>query len=138
MSRNIISKSQFSTLVNQTANQEDKYISKIIKLIPAEIVSVYLAVFNIADSNRQQPDGNNGLQWTVFLLILFITPFYLKKIAGITGTKQIIFCTLSFVVWVFSMGGPMKDVLIWGNSMQFLGAVFLPIYTLAIPLVYEK
>ena len=56
MSRNIIPKGQFSTLVNQTANQEDKYISKIIKLIPAEIVSVYLAVFNIADSNRQQPD----------------------------------------------------------------------------------
>jgi hypothetical protein len=138
MSRNIITKNPIGTLLNQPGAQTDEYVSKIIKLIPAEIVSVYLAVFNIADSNRQQTNGNNGLQWMVFVLILIITPFYLKKIAGITGTKQIIFCTISFVVWVFSMGGPLKDVMIWGNTMQFLGAVFLPIYTLAIPLVYEK
>jgi hypothetical protein len=138
MSRNIISKRQIGALVNPPTPQTDEYVSKIIKLIPAEIISVYLAVFNIVDSSSKQAEGINNLQWVVFILILAITPFYLKKIAGITGTKQILFCTITFVVWVFSMGGPLKDVMIWDYSTQFLGAVFLPIYTLIIPIFYNK
>lgn len=137
MSRNIISKSQIGLQVNQTTNQKDEYISKIIKLVPAEIISVYLAVFNLIESTGNEA-GNRNLQWIVFLLIAAITPFYLKKIGRITGTWQILFCTFSFMVWVLSMGGPLKDVLIGGYTIQFLGAVFLPIYTLIIPIVYDQ
>ena len=137
MSRNIISKSQIGLQVNQTTNQKDEYISKIIKLVPAEIISVYLAVFNLIESTGNEA-GNRNLQWIVFLLIAAIMPFYLKKIGKITGTWQILFCTLSFMVWVLSMGGPLKDVLIGGHTIQFLGAVFLPIYTLIIPIVYDQ
>lgn len=137
MSRDINSKRQIGALVNQTASQEDKYVSKIIKLIPAEIVSVYLAIFNIIDSFKNNSEGKAKLQWVVFVLILFITPFYLKKIARITSTNQVLFCTLSFVVWVLSMGGPLKEATVWDFPMQFLGAVFLPIYTLIIPAAYD-
>jgi len=136
MSRNIITKKGISALQTQ---EEDPYVSKIIKLIPADIISVYLAVFNIIKSSDKNPEANQTLQWIVFGLILVITPFYLKKFAKIDTTRQIIFCTLSFVVWVFSLGGPLDGVLIAGKyTAQFLGAVFLPIYTLAIPLVYDQ
>lgn len=138
MSRDIISSSRFRTMDNQSSNEDDKYISKIIKLVPAEIISVYLVVFNLIDSSSQQPAGTKNLQWIVFLLIVAITPFYLKKVAKISSTRQVLFCTFSFVVWVLSMGGPLKDQLIGGFTMQFLGAIFLPIYTLIIPLVYDQ
>lgn len=138
MSRNIITRGRFNTLDNKPGQEDDKYVSKIIKLVPAEIISVYLAVFNLIESNTQQPAGSKTLQWIVFLLIVIITPFYLKKVAKITTTRQILFCTFSFVVWVLSMGGPLKDELIGGYTMQFLGAIFLPIYTLIIPLVYDQ
>lgn len=138
MSRNIITRGQFRTMDDKLTSEDDKYISKIIKLVPAEIISVYLAVFNLIESSTQQPAGSKNLQWIVFLLIVAITPFYLKKVAKITSTRQILFCTFSFVVWVLSMGGPLKDELIGGYTMQFLGAIFLPIYTLIIPLVYDQ
>lgn len=138
MSRNIITRGQFRTMDDKPTSEDDKYISKIIKLVPAEIISVYLAVFNLIESSTQQPAGSKNLQWIVFLLIVAITPFYLKKVAKITSTRQVLFCTFSFVVWVLSMGGPLKDELIGGYTMQFLGAIFLPIYTLIIPLVYDQ
>jgi len=136
MSRNIISKSTISALDAGQTPKEDPYVSKIIKLIPADIISVYLAVFNIVKSNNLNPDGNTTLQWIVFGLVLIITPFYLKKVAQINTTKQIILCTVSFVIWVFSMGGPLDGVSIGGFTAQFLGAILLPIYTLFIPLLY--
>jgi len=136
MSRNIISKRTISALAETP--KEDPYVSKIIKLIPADIISVYLAVFNIIKSNNQNAEGNPTLQWIVFGLMLLITPFYLKKVAQINTTKQTIFCTVSFVVWVFSLGGPLDGQNIAGYTAQFLGAVFLPIYTLLIPLLYNQ
>ena len=138
MSRNIITKRAITTLGVKQTPKEDPYVSKIIKLIPADIISVYLAVFNIVKSNNQNADGNSTLQWIVFGLLLAITPFYLKKVAQINTTKQIVFCTISFVVWVFSLGGPLDGVSIGGYTAQFLGAVFLPIYTLLIPLLYNQ
>lgn len=136
MSRSIISKRTISALGD--TQKEDPYVSKIIKLIPSDIISVYLAVFNIIKSTNQNAEGNSTLQWIVFFLILLITPFYLKKVAQIKTTKQIIFCTVSFVVWVFSLGGPLDGQNIAGYTAQFLGAVFLPIYTLFIPLFYSQ
>lgn len=116
--------------------ETDPYTSKIIKLIPADIIGVYLGVFNIIKSSSENQVNNNTLQWIVFGLILIITPFYLKKVAGVIGTRQIAFSTLSFVVWAFSLGGPLDGQDIGGYTIQFLGALFLPIYTLLIPLFY--
>lgn len=139
MSRNIISKSSEIGVLNvDKRNEEDAYVSRIIKLIPAEIVSIYIAVFNLIKSSKANPSGSEILQWIVFVLMLVITPFYLKKAAKIRATKQIVFCTLSFVFWVFSLGGPLDGKTIGGFTPQFLGAIFLPIYTLLIPLVYTK
>jgi hypothetical protein len=91
MSRNIITKRAITTLGVEQTPKEDPYVSKIIKLIPADIISVYLAVFNIVKSNNQNADGNSTLQWIVFGLLLAITPFYFKKVAQINTTKQIVF-----------------------------------------------
>lgn len=132
MSRTIISKSEVAAL--NTTPDPDRYVSMIIKLIPVEIVSVYQAAYHIIDSSKYE-DEKQVLQWVTFVALLLITPFYLKKVAQITSNKQIVFCTISFVVWVFSLGGPFTDI--GAISPQFLGAVFLPVYTLLIPLVYD-
>ncbi len=125
------------SLNTQSVNQEtDPYTSKIIKLIPADIIGVYLGVFNIIKSSSENQGNNRTLQWIVFGLILLITPFYLKKVAGVISTRQIVFSTISFVVWAFSLGGPLDGEDIGGYTIQFLGALFLPIYTLVIPLFY--
>jgi hypothetical protein len=139
MSRNILTQRTMSALEpGQPALKADQYFSEIIKLIPADIISVYLAVFNILKSNRQNPDNNHVLQLIVFGVFILITPFYLKKIAKIISTKQIVYCMIAFILWVFSLGGPVEGQMIAGYSTQFLGAVLLPIYTLFIPFIYNQ
>ena len=122
----------------QLTPKEDLYFSKIIKLIPADIISVYFAVFNLIKGNNQHPEHNQIMQLIVFGLFFLITPFYLKKIAKIISLKQIVYCMIAFVLWVFSLGGPVDGQTIAGYSTQFLGAVFLPVYTLLIPFVYNQ
>jgi hypothetical protein len=139
MSRSIITKLTIALLDPiQFTPKEDPYFSKIIKLIPADIISVYFGVFNLIKSNNQNPDFNPVLQLIVFGLFLLIIPFYLKKIAGVISVKQIIYCIVAFVLWVFSFGGPVEGLMLGGYSIQFLGAVFLPVYTLLAPFAYNQ
>ena len=139
MSRSIITKRTIALMDPiQFTPKEDPYFSKIIKLIPADIISVYFAVFNLIKSNNQNPDFNPVLQLIVFGLFLLITPFYLKKLARVISAKQIIYCIVAFVLWVFSLGGPVEGLMLGGYSIQFLGAISLPVYTLLVPFVYDQ
>lgn len=74
MSRSIISKRTITSL-DVAPPKEDPYVSKVIKLVPVEIITVYSAVFNIIKSNTQNAEGNATLQWIIFAVIFVITPF---------------------------------------------------------------
>lgn len=150
MSRNIVTQADvaaspaFKTLADGTPDpaaapkKEDKYTDKLIKLIPGEIVSVYLAVYAFVKSSSYDPADQQLLQWIVFTAILVLTPVYLYKMAGVTKWTQILFNTIAFVVWVFSFGGPAEGMTVYHFSLQFLVALFLPVYTLFIPLFYKS
>ncbi|MBO9681296.1 MAG: hypothetical protein J7502_01265 [Flavisolibacter sp.] len=138
MPRQIITKTAAIT-VQANTNQEDPYVNKLLKLIPADIIAVYLTVFNLIQAYQRSDGGTNGtFQWIVFAAILVITPFYLRLIAKVESVLQIIFCVISFCIWVFSIGGPGTGKEIGGYSIQFIASILLPIYTLFIPFVYEK
>lgn len=144
MPRNIVTRSDvqaFKVRAAQTEDttvpQEDKYTDKLIKLIPAEIVSVYLAVYALIKSSAYAQSDKQFLQWCVFLVVLVLTPVYLYRLAGVTRWTQIVFNTLAFVIWVFSFGGPAEGVYVHNFPLPFLVGVFLPVYTLFIPLFYR-
>ena len=142
MSRNITTGRTFSAPDQSApgAPATDSYASKVVKLVPVEIISVYLFVFNGIRLLGQKPGDFWVIQWIAFVLILLITPFYLRKIAGIRAIKQIAFCTLTFIVWAFSMGSPIDGFFADGSRInpQVLGGIFLPIYSLAIPIFFPK
>jgi len=121
-----------------TPPKEDKYTDKLIKLIPGEIISVYLAVYAFVKSSSYADADKQLLQWIVFAAILLLTPVYLYKMAGVSKWTQVLFNTIAFVVWVFSFGGPAEGMTIYHFSLQFLVALFLPVYTLFIPLFYKS
>src|SRR4051794_31227906 len=113
MSRNII-KRQTASLegVDDTGNQPtpDDYASQIIKLIPTEIVGVYLGLSGLfAAKEGTTDDGDLKIvfiaQSISFLVILVITPFYLKKAANITDKAQRDVAFISYIVWAISLGG---------------------------------
>jgi hypothetical protein len=121
-------------------NKPDSFQSKLLKLIPSEIVGVYLTIFGIIKSTYGEitfNDTSGIIIWVVFGILLIMTPLYLKFVMKITKGMQIALTTLGFIIWVLTIGGPFST-LEPGDSklIPLLGAILLPIYTLFIPFVF--
>lgn len=123
-------------------NKPDSYQSKLLKLIPSEIIGVYLTIYGIIKStygNITYNDTSGIIIWVVFGILLLLTPFYLKYVMKVTKFMQIVLTTLGFVIWVLTIGGPFSTFDTNDSKlMPLLGAIILPIYTLFIPFVYMK
>lgn len=123
---------------NSAAPSPDNYVSQIVKLIPVEIVGVYLGLQNLF-SVLAVP-ARAFTQLTIFFIILAIAPFYLKFVGGITDSKQRLIAIVSYCIWGISLGGPFEYLL--NNiqspvSAQMIGGALIMIYTLIVPILYK-
>jgi hypothetical protein len=105
------------------------YKSKLLKLIPSEIVAAYLVIEGIIPEERKYI---GTLVLSAVLLIM--VPLYLRKVYKVRRLGQHIFVMLAFVVWVYSLGGPFRYWNIWE---AWIGSSLLILYTLTIPLFYR-
>ena len=144
MGRNInatSSKSKQALEGNEAVQQEaaDNYAAQIVKLIPAEIVGVYLGLQNLVDSLTEP--ARYVTQLIFFIIILGIAPIYLKKVGGITDNRQRMIAIISYCIWSISLGGPFAYLLTKYNSpisAQIIGGALIMIYTLIVPILYKK
>lgn len=123
-------------------NKPDKYQDKLLKLIPSEIVGVYLTILGIikgAFGAITFNDPSGIFIWIVFIFLLIFTPFYLKYIMKVNKVLQIVMTTIAFIIWVLTIGGPFST-LVCGNSkvIPLIGAIVLPLFTLFIPFVFPN
>lgn len=141
MGRNIVPQRTRTTQElpeSSTPVTPDNYASQIVKLIPTEIVGVYLGLQNLFSSVTNPTQA--FVQGILFLVILGITPFYLKSVAGITDSKQRTVSILSYFIWGISLGGPFEYGLTMIHSpvsAQMIGGALIMLYTLIVPLVYK-
>ena len=112
------------------AKQPDPYQDRLLKLIPAEVVAAYLAVFQV------MKDSTPWLHYASFILLLLLNILY-KRNAGVTDWIQILISSFAFGLWVIGLGGPDKEFLVYGEHSKTIAAVLVPIYTAAIPLLYK-
>lgn len=108
----------------------DDYRSRLVKYIPSEVVAVYLALAGILAT---LDDGTKKmvLSWSVFVVLLSLTPAYLAMIERVQKKQQLAISTASFFVWVFTFGGPFEG-LSWYDPVY--GALVLPLFTFAVPI----
>jgi len=107
--------------------EEQKYKDRLLKLIPSEIIAAYLILEGIIPSS--------SAKWgtlIVSVILLILVPFYLWRIQEVKRTAQIIVTTISFAVWVYTMGGPFQE---WDLFKPFIGSIILVLWTLIIPIV---
>ncbi len=117
-----------------STRQRDEYTDRIIKLIPAEVVALYIGLEGILVASGQ----NSGMIfWFIFVVCLVGTPVYLMKVANVKNTVQIVISTVAFVIWVLALGGPFATELPTLYKSIY-GAVLVPIYTFFAPMFIEK
>ena len=125
-------------------NDTQPYSDKLVKLIPSEIVGAYMVLsgilgyapgndVSIPASLKQMPDSELKpiLLQIVFFVLLILTPGYLKKISKVDNIKQLLITAVSFIIWVYTLGGPF---VIWNIYYSLFASIVLVLWTLIIPL----
>lgn len=95
------------------------YVDRLTKLIPAEFVAAYLAIYNLILTQSEMSDGTKADVLAIVATILFCSlPFYLWLVLRVNSFPQIVASMISLIVWVLSLG-----VILSGSSW------YLPIYS---------
>jgi len=123
-------------------NTTQPYYDKLVKLIPSEIIGAYLVLSNIlgyAGGSIQakafpgtvtEAEMRPVLIQIVFFTLLILTPVYLKKISKVNNAIQLAVTTISFVIWVYTLGGPF---IVWGIYYSIIGSVVLVLWSVIVP-----
>jgi hypothetical protein len=86
------------------AGNLDDYRMRLLKYIPAEVVAVYLTVASILSTMGANDPRRIPVLWIVSTILFLLTPLYLSRIEKVTKVQQLAISTLSFAVWVFTLG----------------------------------
>jgi hypothetical protein len=110
---------------------QDGYFDRLFKYIPAELVAGYIFVLGVV---KQLTDAGEIriFQWSLFGVFCILTPLYLWRVQKVLKLQQHIISLLSFVVWVFALGGPFA-MCRWYNPVY--GAILLPVFTLIVAII---
>ena len=87
-------------MARQIKTTED-YMGRLLKLIPSEMVTAYMAIQGFIPGEQ----AKLGLS-VISLVILVLTPLYLKFVQKVESNTQVAISTLSFIVWLYGIGGP--------------------------------
>ena len=106
----------------------DAYFDRLFKYIPAELVAGYIFVLGVV---KQLTNAGEIMvfQWALFVIFCILTPLYLWRVQKVLKIQQHIISLLSFVVWVFALGGPF-ELSGWYNPVY--GAILLPVFSLIV------
>jgi hypothetical protein len=106
----------------------DGYFDRLFKYIPAELVAGYIFVLGVM---KQITDVGEVrlLHWILFAIFCILTPLYLWRIQKVKKVQQHIISLLSFIAWIFALGGPFA-LYDWYNPVY--GQILLPVFTLTI------
>jgi hypothetical protein len=113
---------------------ESPYAERLLKLIPAEIVALYL--FGIGAI----PPGRVGATaaWAATCQVLGV----ISRAFGTRDATQhlppqwpvVIISSVSFAIWIFTMPGPLQG---FGVSPPFVGSLVMAVWTFLVPYLYK-
>lgn len=139
---------QFDGAAADQTTDVDNYTTRIVKYIPAEVVSFYLASDKLAAHLTDPGDsaGNLGTRFVseyhfwvsliIFVLGLVGTPFYLKQQAQVNQPwlTHAVVSTIAFVIWAYAVRGTIfADIYVAGIA-GILVLVFTFVSGLVIPI----
>ena len=124
---------------SETVPEKDEYSDRLLKLVPAEVIAVFFAVDAAIQSSNNAVPGL--LYWGITLLLAAGAYLYVMRTSSEKDKPppylQAGLATLSFVVWVFAIGGPFEYSQFSWYGPAWHG-ILLPIYTFFVPLLLPR
>ena len=113
----------------------DGYQKRLIKMIPAEVVGLYLVGSGFI------PEGHQRYvlpAWSIFCLIAVVV----VRVRGTSDRKKrqkpqwraVIISSVAFVIWLYLLGGPFE---LFSWHFQYVGSLLVLVWTFIAPFLYE-
>ena len=137
MARQIVYREVMRGHTTAATPSQEPYEQKLLKLIPAETVAVYLSLQGVLVSSMGAPAQAGQLNswlWIIFVSMLVLNAVYLRRVQKVTDYMQHAILAAAFLVWVFAMGGPFRSLSFYE---PFMGSLALTLFTFVAPLVYR-
>jgi hypothetical protein len=117
-------------------NEKQRFADKLVKFIPTEIIGAYMALASFLGygpiSNITPVDEvKSTLIQIMFVILLIMTPIYLTKVSGVRNRLQLFISTISFIVWVYTLGGPF---IVWKFYHPDISSSLLVLWSLVPPI----
>ncbi|MCX6688899.1 MAG: hypothetical protein NTZ39_04290 [Methanoregula sp.] len=115
--------------------QLDTYVDKLVKLIPAEIVAIYLVGLGQIPKDLPPNQMIALPAWTFICFVLVIvTRIYYTKDPGIFANGKIVcISAISFIIWAYSLGGPFQA---YNLYIPWIGSLMILVWTFIAPKIY--
>jgi hypothetical protein len=111
------------------APQTDSYSDIVMKLIPAEVVGVYLSMVAILRNSSDEVAG--FVPWLVVVFGMAATYIYLRFTLKVTDIRQLLVTVGAFCVWAYAIGLPVEQQPAWHNGTY--AGLLLIAYTFIAP-----
>ena len=110
------------------------YFGRLIKMIPAEILALYVAIAPLAAGQHI------ALQLTIPLVCLGLV--ILSRTLGTRRAPDnvkidpwtVVISSVAFAIWVYALGGPFQTLKIY-NAV--VACILVTVYTTAVPMLYR-
>jgi hypothetical protein len=113
-----------------TSAAYDTYYSRLVKLIPSEVIAFYLALDGIASVMKDK----DTMLWIAFGNAVIGAWIYLGQLANVRGFVQRFLTVFALVIWIYVFGGPFVQFS-WYDPAY--GKFILVIYTFFIPMLFK-
>lgn len=118
------------------------YFEKLIKLVPAEIIALYLALHPLAIDNGKVDESWSSWISIICFILVFISRIFGTKVTGYNTMKylqtaqwQAIFiAAISFIIWIYAIGNEFAGIPV-PNEKIVQAAVIL--WTFIVPILYN-
>ena len=111
--------------------ESNTFLDVLLKLIPSEVIAVWVFVQGVMPRLLAP-------QLVVSLVLVIITPLYLRSALGVRSRAQLLVSTLSLLVWIVALGqGPIRFIPSpWYEP--WYGSVALAVWTLVPPMLLAR
>jgi ABC-type proline/glycine betaine transport system permease subunit len=118
-----------------TGNESvSQYFERLMKMIPGEVVGLYIVGSGLVPSENRW----TLTIWTLFCLVAVVV---VRAWGTADPTQQlgpqwtaVVISSVSFLIWVYSMGGPFAA---YGIAVPYIGSLLVLAWTFFVPLVYK-
>lgn len=120
--------------VSITSEPLREYFERLIKMIPAEVVGLYMVGSGMIPNQRPYALAI----WTVICLVGVVA----IRAWGTSDTKEqlppqwtaVLISAVSFLIWVYSLGGPFAA---YGLAEPYIGSLLILAWTFFVPIFYK-